>query len=331
MAKAASARTTAILAILTLSGCSTTDSRGKSKSAANATEETRGTVAAAEALRLAKGLPGTLAHLDRRRGTPAFLWFSRDNPARSVVEGVDIEAAARGHLSRFAVLYGVSPEESATAVLSNIHDKGRGPIIAEFKQQANGIDVFRQTIRVITNRERELIALSGNLISTESARGIAPSQFALPPQEAATHAIADLTAVNVTATSVRSAGFAQGNFGLWTFDAIPEQLSTSAPVRAKQVYFAEGKTLVPAYYVELHLLVSSARAHGLDYAYVVSATDGRILFRHNLTTSFSYKVWADLRMTTCSSTIRMATASLRIQQGKPNHIHHLSPSNRQCR
>jgi hypothetical protein len=62
---------------------------------------------------------------------------------------------------------------------------------------------------------------------------------------------------------------------------------------------------VPAYYVEARIYVPSTDPSvisetplftELGYAYVVSAVDGRVLFRHNQvshSTDFSYRVWAD--------------------------------------
>ncbi|MEP7330373.1 MAG: M36 family metallopeptidase, partial [Betaproteobacteria bacterium] len=64
--------------------------------------------------------------------------------------------------------------------------------------------------------------------------------------------------------------------------------------RVKPVWFRVAGALIPAYYVELQTRDAAARSTD-NYAYVISANDGRILFRHNQTAevAFSYRVYAE--------------------------------------
>ena len=65
--------------------------------------------------------------------------------------------------------------------------------------------------------------------------------------------------------------------------------------RVKRVWFRLPGELVPAWYVEVQVK-DGAWPHGVDYyAYVVSAVDGALLFRHDQTAdaAFSYRVYAE--------------------------------------
>ncbi len=65
------------------------------------------------------------------------------------------------------------------------------------------------------------------------------------------------------------------------------------PARARKVYFPVQGNLVPAYYVEVFSAEDGAETDA--YGYVVSAADGRVLRRTNLTAhaAFKYRVFAD--------------------------------------
>ena len=72
------------------------------------------------------------------------------------------------------------------------------------------------------------------------------------------------------------------------------ELALAEPARVKKVLYHLADHLEAAYYVEINL--GPAGATDADYySYVISARDGRLLFRHNLTAadSFTYRVWAD--------------------------------------
>jgi len=74
------------------------------------------------------------------------------------------------------------------------------------------------------------------------------------------------------------------------------------PIRSKRVWFHLADGYEPAYNIELDL-GSRSSTDSRIYSYVISAADGRLLFRKNLTedqaapnqaaTPFAYRVWAD--------------------------------------
>lgn len=232
--------------------------------------------------------PGMPVHVEERLGVPAFLWARRDGAA-SGGPSADPELAAREHLGRYAALYGLSAEDVRTARLHELHDIGTGPLIARFHQEVNGIEVFREEVKVLLDRQHELIALSGYLTGVAATVQKSGLQgFTLSGAEAIARAIRDQTGERVDATAFSSRGALPGGYQAFA-------IGGDRSVRAKQVYYHLPDTLEPAYYLELD--VADAETGGTTlYGYVVSALSGRILLRNNLTAdqAFSYRVWADL-------------------------------------
>ncbi len=233
-------------------------------------------------------------------GLPTFLWVSEgarmggaDSPRR---RGLGPEAAAREHLGRFASLYDLEPGDVATAELGLIHDTGRGAVIVTFRQRVNGVPVFRDEIKMIMGRDLDLLAISGFLAGgpARAARG-APPRFDLDGREAVARAYRDLTDAAVGSLDFLPAGKAGDYEMVRLRDEVAAMLDKPLlqPARLRKVFFHLPDRLEPAYYVELD--AGSPGANESDYyAYVVSAADGSILFRNNLTVrdAFSYRVWA---------------------------------------
>lgn len=287
-------RSTFAVALLVTSACGG-DDVGDGLPTPDAREDDDGP---SEALDPAEALAGAIVHMDERRNVPSLLWFVKNSAtkAKAATEALprgSYEVVARRYLARYSRVYRVSEDESRTPVLTDLHDTGDGPLIATFQQRANGIDVFKQKIRVVTNRQNELIALSGNMISTESVGYDPLSGFDLSVPQAAARAIADLTRITIDADAIRANGEPRGDYSFFALDTSPWRIKGTEPVRAKQVYYPKDSTLVPAYYLELQLEVIDDPPKRLNFAYVVSASDGRILFRNNMTVNASYKVWAD--------------------------------------
>ena len=73
-------------------------------------------------------------------------------------------------------------------------------------------------------------------------------------------------------------------------DVILAEIDGGKITRNDRVWFDLGASLEPAYYLEVEDDTSM-------YGYVISAADGRLLFRRSLTedagTPFNYRVWAD--------------------------------------
>ncbi|HVR39002.1 MAG TPA: M36 family metallopeptidase, partial [Thermoanaerobaculia bacterium] len=265
------------------------------------------------------GLP---LHDENRLGVPTFLWVSPSvgqvppafRPGTNDV-ATHAEDAARSYLGMLASLYNLSPSDVSTAKLRYIHDVGRGPVIVKLEQSIDGVEIFREEINVVMNRKLDLVAVTGYISSAATPPAQSGLDFRLDEPNAAITAVRDLTLANVSGSQFVSAGSRDG----YDFFTLPEAAGAALaePVRMKKVFFHVPEGLIPAYYVEViantptsdpTLLSLTGPAMSVDgYAYVVSAVDGSILFRKNLSANekgpggapslgpggFTYRVWAD--------------------------------------
>ena len=267
---------------------------------------------------------GANLSVEPRLNVPTFLWAGKSGgnpiagPGGTPINrgGRAEEVAARGHLARYASVYNLAGEDVATAVVEMIHNTGKGPIVVKMSQSIDGVQVFREEINLLMNRNLELIAIGG-YISSGSTPAAGPSlQFALDNRAAAIAAFKDLTGTDLTSAQLQPSSMRGG----YQFFNVPSLtgLILEEPLRVKKVYFHLPEGFEPGYYVEVAVRNVSTSTVGINsetdvldyYAYVISATDGRVLFRHNLTVdaaekltpakvtpnvgpSYTYRVWAD--------------------------------------
>jgi len=256
----------------------------------------QGPIDRARALRTDPGLRALAAvdQVDARFGIPTFVWGSRSAPRSALAPVIArtperLAQTARSYVEQLAPLYGMTPGDATSALVQNVHDTGRGGIVVSFRQQVGGVEVFRDELRVMMDRNANLVAAAGYLASVDEAKRAGLEAFALTEADAVSRACGDFA--GGAARGVRAIGDAAG--GYRTYDAsraiaVDPQDQLSGPVRARRTWFHLPGRLVPAYYIEL---LSATEG----YAYVVSAVDGSILFRHLQTESdsYSYRVWAD--------------------------------------
>jgi large repetitive protein len=238
--------------------------------------------------------------------TPAFVWASAapSGVQPSGASPAALEAAARTHVASFASHYAYQPRQAAELELRDLHDTGSGAIIARFGRRLEGIEVFGERIAVAMKRNLEAIALSGNVsadVPAPAAPNAGPlaSRFTLPPERAVRLAIADISGVLLEPADLDAARPAAGGYqslglGAQALAKLQAPAGTN-PARIKSTLFpAARKQLLPAYYVEANV---GAGPEGTPryFAYVLSATDGAILWKRDLTAyeAYSYRVYAD--------------------------------------
>jgi MYXO-CTERM domain-containing protein len=243
---------------------------------------------------------GRLSGVEERLGLPTFFWAPRTpREGTSLAQmGLSAAEAARQHLLAWGPLYGQTGAELAESTLHRVHDTGRGAVIVSFRKQVDGVRVFRDELRVVMDRNLELVALSGYLPPHARAglRGV-PQAFHLGHATAVAQALSDLTGMALESSALVWDGRVvedYHHFHLGAGDARARGLRFSQPARARAVLFTLPEGLVPAYYVELdvgHVEDTRARMAG----YVISAHDGALLFRkdHTANEAFAYRVWAD--------------------------------------
>ena len=241
---------------------------------------------------------GAQVHVNESLGVPSFLWAA---PRAAAAGGTSSlrrfapEAAARLHLADYAGIYGLSPRDARAAVLQELHDTGAGPIVARFRQVVGGIEVFRDELRVVMDRELELVAMAGWLSPHAAAAERAPLQFRLGIADAVARGLHDLAGLGLAASDLQAGEPEPGGYDSFTpRAALPGGLVLSAPIRAKKVLFHHPDRLEPAHFVEVQIGAKDS-TDGEAWATVLSAIDGRVLFRHDLVQrdSFSYRVWAE--------------------------------------
>lgn len=257
---------------------------------------------------------------EARLGVPTFMWGSpalsngNGRPKGPKATRDEETSAARVHLKNVAAYYDLDAADVDGAEIANTHDTGTGPIITKFRQKIGGIEIFREETNVVMDRNLGLVSVTGYISSKKTP---SKGSFKRSASEAAADAIRDLTGVSISASALIADSSRDG----YDFLSLPASsgVRLDQPVRLKKVYYHLEDSLEPAYYVEVNVTQfdDEASAVSLDaaptrsdyYSYVVSANDGTVLFRNNLTanekavsthsnlggagTPYTYRVWAD--------------------------------------
>jgi large repetitive protein len=254
---------------------------------------------AAESLQ-ARGVEA--AHMEERLGVPTFLWAQGGGVSSAQVKpGMTLEQAARTHLQAYADAYRLSASDLGSNVeLKAVHQTKFGPVIAQFVQRVEGIEVFRNELKVIMRREDlALVALSGYLAPGESVRQARAQAgaFKLSAEQVVARAFQDLTGLALSPRSLVASGKPEGGYTRFALETGTSNLLTwslGEPPRAKQVYYTLQDRLEPAWYVEVEA-GSKGGTETSYFSYVFSASSGALLMRNDLTahSDFTYRVWAD--------------------------------------
>lgn len=239
---------------------------------------------------------GMKSHFDDSLNRPTFIWASRSQSAPSlkdVAPELRNEAAAKYYLGN---LTGVSTDRSFKnkAVLSHLHAQKGGSIIAKYKQEVYGVEVFNREVNIMMNDERELVAASGffsdrrSIDSTSVAINFGDARQALNVAFKAMNG--EEQNFNVEATQE-----IENKYQKFNTDPKGESYQVLNQPRAKRVMYELNGELIAAHYVEIE--AGKANEVSSDYyAYVIAVDSGRVLYKKNLVNSekaFNYRVYAD--------------------------------------
>lgn len=226
-----------------------------------------------------------IAHRDPEAGVPTFVWLDQQ-PQQG-----DATTVAWRVLHSLATTYGLDEAALAAARLHELHDIGQGAIIARFEQQVDGLDVFRQGLNIALSRDMRPIAATGYLAAHGKP---AQGEFVLNADEAVAQAIANMTGASTKPTTLPKSQAKYDTHAVPAFAAAGQRYTAASPPRSKRVWFVQGGTLLPAYYVELDLALGEKPDSELR-SYVIAAGDGAVLFQNDLTAAdaYNYRVWAD--------------------------------------
>ncbi|TAN49413.1 MAG: hypothetical protein EPN21_12105, partial [Methylococcaceae bacterium] len=236
-------------------------------------------------------------HSEPSLGVPTFLWVDGVAAARGPISAAppDLENAARRSLQRHAGQYRLNQQGLDSARLDHVHVLGDHVAIVRFNQQVNGVDVFQRKLNVLLDAAQQAVAISGYLSPHADRAERAGAAFQLNMPQAIAAAFADRHHATLPAGQLHLEK-QRGAYRWYGLQEPQPEAGTLKPVRIKPVYFELPDRLEPAYYLELNSPDGDRRTSG--YAYVVSAQDGAVLYRDNLTHAdsavpYTYRVWAE--------------------------------------
>ncbi|TAN65852.1 MAG: hypothetical protein EPN17_15480 [Methylobacter sp.] len=243
-------------------------------------------------------------HIDSSTQLPTFLWAASDSANRprhsrsKIVTDTLIEQAARKHLARYATLYQLGKTAQASAKLQHVHHIGDSAYIVRLDQQVNGIEVFASRMNLLLDRSLQLSAISGHLAPQVTTAKSSSSSFRWTATQAIAAAFHDLHQQDLPTKQLKLHK-QQGAYQWYALQApLPATVEhdLSKPVRIKKVLYPLAKGLEPSYYIELSTKGTATDRDRANYAYVISAANGALLLRSNMThndRAFTYRVWAD--------------------------------------
>lgn len=212
-------------------------------------------------------------HHEARLGLPTFVWAA-SAPQPAPAAG-NFEQIAWGHVQRHAALYRLGDAALAQLRLVRLHDTGRGAVVATYVRTIDGVEVFKDRLRVVLDRKGGLVAITGFVAPDAPVSRAFPVEPARALSLAARELGSDLAPKSFVEAGSDAGGFAR-------FDAP----GLERHARIRPVWFHLPGMLRPAWHVELE-------TGGGHVAWVIDALEGSVLWRHDLVQDASYRVWAD--------------------------------------
>ncbi len=251
-------------------------------------------VAKQKALAERATVSGNASHFDRELGKATFVWqgVGQAKPDLSVVKPEERKA----YVADFYVqsLTGISTDKNAAskAVMSSLSEQKRGAIIAKYKQEVHGVEVFNREYNVMLDKEYNLVAGSGYFADA----GNAAKSFALlagftSAEDSIKRAFKDVAGIEVNLHKQKEAG----GYVHYTATSLNDAKEVVGEPRAKKVLFDLKGKLTAAYYVEVQV-ADKGSLESDYYSYVVGADNGKVLFRKDLkshASDFNYRVYAN--------------------------------------
>jgi len=238
----------------------------------------------------------TKGHFDSNLSAKVFNWnqgdikhiaFDPDKPAKT-----QYLTAFNSYFKQIASKHGASKMSvDSSSEMEQLHDTGRGAIIAKYQQRLDNIEVFGRTISVMVNRKNEFVASSGYFSLAKTKPN---SNYQIDSKQALAKAFFANTG-EVVDSQTLSLTSANRSFQSIAAKSKVGNLSITKNSRVKKVYFPlDSEKLIPAYYVEAET-VKEGEKTSKWFSYVIDGESGKILFSNSLTSNVSttYKVFAD--------------------------------------
>jgi hypothetical protein len=207
---------------------------------------------------------------------------------------IDARAIARRFALHDAARYGAGVAGADELREIDAQRTSRDAQIVRFNPLRKGIEIFRESVNVLLDAGGNVRAISGTFSGNgnELAAPGGERGFLLDTREAVARALEPWNLDRATTRGLLGERAASGAFAGFAYPANAAVRVDN--LRAKPVWFRLPTGLVPAYYVETE--VQRAGSDRIDnFAHVIAADDGRLLFRHDQVAdaAFTYKVFAE--------------------------------------
>jgi len=234
-----------------------------------------------------------LAQGDQKMGVATFLWATAGERAAEVGPlqlRERLAAQARAFLTQHTGALRISKQMLADAEIYDAQYNGRGPAVVRLRQRVGGLEVFQRNLNVMLDRHGNPVAASGYFASATDG---ADRAFTLSAEQAIATAVSSLGGGALAADAL-SATFTRGAYQHFATPTLAGPISVTRGPRAKRMLYPRAAGLEPAYYLEV-FAQAPATGELFNYSFVISALDGTLLNRTNMTAyeKFSYRVFAD--------------------------------------
>ncbi|TDF41633.1 peptidase [Alteromonadaceae bacterium M269] len=239
-----------------------------------------------------KTLSGMSSYYDEGLGKTTFLWAndSMTKPLMANIEEEHRSGFAASHYMSMLTSVSMDKASSNSAKMAYMHDLGKGALIAKFKQEAWGVEVFNREMNIAMDREHNFVAASGYF----SRSRVNESDFHKlddfgSAEVAIKHAIQNLVGEEIIVELSNKTD--KGHYE-W-FDGLTDGNYVFDTLRAKKVFFDSNEDMRAAYYVEVGLADEST-TDGKYYGYVIDAKNGKVLFKNNMVqeeSPFTYRAY----------------------------------------
>lgn len=229
----------------------------------------------------------TVAHKDEKQNLPNFAFVQSDGAGST--RGLKPSQVAWSVLRGAAAAYRLHTKDLDATRLTQVHDTGKGPIVARFEQRIDEAPVFHGGMSVALTRDNEPVAISGHLAQTNNLRRAARPSV----QSSVARAARELLGIVVPVSAVAEPSPEAEGYALYGVDPAVSSALKITRARARKVWFQAQGALEEAHYIELSAGAPGRKA-SVFRSFVISAIDGSVLFSKDMVAheAFTYKVYA---------------------------------------
>ena len=196
------------------------------------------------------------------------------------------------YFTKAAHLHGANKKSISDAHRAQLHDTGRGGLIAQYQQRVDGIEVFSRTINVLVNRKNQYVASSGYFASDSVKPAL---DYLIDEKDALGIGYRQNTGEDIYQLSLNTSK-STPQYKKVNGHSFSKNYRLNDNSRIKKVYYPKTSDLLtPAYYVEIETSEIDSNV-SIFYSYVIDGLSGEVLFKNNLTSDVAttYNVFAGI-------------------------------------